>query len=375
MQIRFLLLTLFSAGLLAACAGDERPVYQGAEYYKNLEIPPDLNEPDTTDAVRVPRPTDAALQQFRENNKLESVITPKFDGIRMVSFAGDSWLEIDHSVDYVWPRAEKFFETEGIEIVDAQPLLGYIETEWTTKFSPEGSFLTSLVQRLEPDQKHKFRLRLERFENDSKTRVYITHTVIEKLIRGEFNEDVVWVTRRSSIEEEREMLSRMALFAGLDGQQTSALIENYRPYTSLVKVDRTDTTSLTMTGSMDFVWRRALRALDRMGMNNIKSDESAGKIFFSFNQLKDDDIGIDPDQEEDDIAESSWLMQLFTGKGEDSEASVDSGQYRLELSTVGGAVKISVRDQNSDLGTDDDGETYSNARVEQLRNALRRNLD
>ena len=54
LSVVFLLSTLTACGIFG---GDERPVYQGAEYYKNLEVPPDLTAPDTADQLRVPKPT------------------------------------------------------------------------------------------------------------------------------------------------------------------------------------------------------------------------------------------------------------------------------------------------------------------------------
>ena len=113
LSLVFMALSTASCGLFG---GNERPVYQGAEYYKNLEVPPDLTEPDTGGQLRVAKPTEEALQRFRENNKLETVITPKFDGVRMVSFAGSSWIEVDNEVEIVWPRLLEFWETEGIVI-------------------------------------------------------------------------------------------------------------------------------------------------------------------------------------------------------------------------------------------------------------------
>ena len=95
--------------IITACA-NERPVYHGAEYYKNLEVPPDLTEPETAEELKVPRPTEEALQRFRDNNKLETVLTPKFDGVRMVSYAGNSWIEVDNDVEKVWPRLIEFWE-------------------------------------------------------------------------------------------------------------------------------------------------------------------------------------------------------------------------------------------------------------------------
>jgi len=365
--------TLLGMALLSACSSsEERPVYQGAQYYKNLEYPPDLSAPDTTDELRIPEPTKEAMQSFRDNNQLETTITPKFDGIRMVSYAGDSWLEIDNEVEYVWPRVKAFFEHEGIKVVDERPLLGYMETEWTVKMSPDRGFLKSLFQRVEPDQKHKFRVRLARIDDSAKTRMHIAHSQIERVMSGEYNEDDSWVTRPGDLEVERELLSRMALFAGLDKEQGLALLENYRPYSSLIRLDKDDTTSLTMTGSMDFVWRRSLRALDRMRMKEIREDRSASTIYFVVGKIQDEDLAINQDGEEDELAESSWLMRLITGDEEPEELS---GQYRLELSRQEGRVRIAVRDENTTVNTDDDGSVYSSARVEQIRDALVRHLE
>jgi len=340
--IFLMLLTLFS------CA-NERPVYQGAEYYKNLEVPPDLTEPDTGDQLRVPDASEEALQRFRDNNKLETVVTPKFDGVRVVNYAGNSWIEVDNDADHVWLRLEEFWHTEGVELVQKRPLLGFMETEWTNSLGADAGFFRSMFQKFEPDQKDKFRVRLERFDDGLRTRLYISHARIERGVRGEYGEDIYWRTLPSDLEAEREIISRMALFAGISQDDTLQLLENYRPYASLVKLDRTNTIALTMTGSMDFVWRRAMRALDRMRMQDIR--------------------------EEDELAESSWLMQLLTGSGDEDIASGANRQYRLEFSDVDGRIQIEVKDAKDSLATDDDGDVYSTALAEQLRNLLAEKLE
>jgi outer membrane protein assembly factor BamC len=362
---------------MSACGlfgGDKRPVYQGAEYYKNLEVPPDLTEPDTSDQLRVPDASEEALQRFRDNNKLETVVTPKFDGVRMVNYAGNSWVEIDNNADYVWSRLKEFWQNEGIEIVEDRPLLGFMETDWVERLGPEQGFFSSIFQKFEPDQKDKFRVRVERFDNDKKTRLYIAHSRIERVVRGEYGDEFVWQTLPSDIEAEREILSRMALFAGLTGEQSLALLENYRPYASLVKIDRTNSTALTMTGSKDFVWRRAMRALDRMRMQDIREDKSVSTIYFTADALSKDELHIDEGEEEDELAKSSWLMQLFTGE-EAADANDVTRQYRLEFSDEDGRVRIDVKDARDSQTTDEDGDTYGTARAEQLRNLLAEKLE
>ena len=358
---------------IASCT-NERPVYQGAEYYKNLEVPPDLTEPDRADELRVPKPTEEALQRFRDNNKLETVITPKFDGVRMVSYAGNSWIEIDNNVEKVWPRLLEFWEKEGMELVQVRPLLGFMETDWTERLGGDKGYFASIFQKFEPDTKDKFRVRVESFDDDRKTRLYIAHTRIERVVRGEYGDEFYWKTLPSNLEAEREIIARMALFAGLAKEQSTALLENYRPYASLVQVDSTNTTALTMKGSMDFVWRRSMRALDRMGVFDIRENKESSSINFSVGKISDESLKIET--EDDDLSKSSWLMQLFTGS-DDNEAVAkdDKNQYRLEFSDLGGRIQIVVKDARGSQQTDEDCDVYSTAKAEQLRDVLVNNLE
>ena len=358
--------------LLIACTGsDERPVYQGAEYYKNLEVPPNLTEPDTADQLRVPEPTEQAKQFFIDKNKLETTITPRFDGVRVVSFAGNSWLEVDNTVEKVWVELLRFWQAEGIELVEERPSLGFMETEWVTRSDSDASFFRSFFQRFEPDVKDKFRVRVERFDNDAKTRLYLSHTRIERVVYGEEADHYDWVTQVSNAEAEREMIARMAVYAGMSGQQSSALMENYRPYTSLVKIDSTNATALTMSGSMEFVWRRAMRALDRMRVQDIRQDKSSSSIHFVVGKIDSEELGV----EKDELSESSWIMQLFTSVDEKDLAANKRRQYRLEFSEMSDRIQIEVQDASQSEETDEDGDVSGTSLAEQLRDLLARNLD
>jgi len=357
--------------LVITSCSHERPVYQGAEYYKNLEVPPDLTEPETAGQLNVPKPTEEALQRFRDNNKLETVITPKFDGVRVVNYAGNSWIEVDNNVEQVWPRLLEFWQSEGIQVVEARPLLGYMETEWSERLDADSNYFKSIFQKFQPDQKDKFRVRLEKFDNDNKTRLYIAHSRIERVVRGEYADEFTWVSLPSDLEAERELIARMSLFAGIKRDDSLQLLENYRPYSSLVKVDSSDPVALTMTGSMDFVWRRAMRALDRMHMQDISEEKQSSTIRFVAGKVSDEDLQV----EEDELAKSSWLMQLFTGTDETDIASNKTRQYRLEFSDVKGRIRIEVKDARDSKVTDEDGEVSSTALAEQLRNLLAKNLE
>jgi outer membrane protein assembly factor BamC len=351
--------------------GDERPVYQGAEYYKNLEVPPDLTKPDTSEQLSVAKPTDEALQRFRDNNKLETIITPKFNGVRVVNYAGNSWIEVDNNADFVWQKLLEFWESEGVKLVELRPLLGFMETDWIERLQADAGFFRSMLQKLEPDQKDKFRVRLEPFDNGQKTRIYIAHTGIERIARGEYADEYSWQTLPGNIEAEREIISRMALFAGLSDEGRLQLLENYRPYSSLVKLDSTDKTALTMTGSMDFVWRRAMRALDRMRMQDIREEKQNNTIYFAATKVSAEELHV----EEDELSKTSWLMQLFSGGDKKDLAADTSRHYRLEFTDANGRVQIQVKDADDTKNVDEDGNVSGTALAEQLRKLLAEKLE
>ncbi len=374
-QITKSLLLLSLATLVTGCGlfgGDKRPEYQGAEYYKNLEIPPDLTAPDTRDALSVPKPTAEALLRFRDNNKLDTIVTPNFDGVRVVNYAGSSWLEVDASIEKVWPQLTKFWQHEGIAVVEARPLLGFVETEWTQRLSadPDAGFFRSLFQRFEPDQKDKFRLRVERFDNGQKTRIYIAHSGIERVVSDRDESDYIWVSLPSNIERERELVARMALYAGLNDEQREQLADSYRPYASLVKLAPDSDVALTMKGSAEFVRRRALRALDRMRMDDVETDLSDNSIHFSVGRSAKTSLKELFAADDDDLAESSWLMQWLN-----SDAGRQKYPYRLVFSDQDGVIRIEIQDAGDSAETDEDGHTSSTALAEQLRNLLADRLE
>lgn len=367
LSVVFLLSTLTACGIFG---GDERPVYQGAEYYKNLEVPPDLTAPDTADQLRVPKPSNTAIQNFINNNELSSTVSPTFEGVRVVNEAGNSWIEIDKKIDAVWADLIVFWQNEGVELVETRPLLGFMETDWVKRLDADAGFFRSLFQRFEPDEKEKFRVRVAAAGSD-KTRVSVAHSRIERVIGGELSDEVSWRSRPSDVEAEREIISRIALFAGLNQQQSTQLSAGYRSYTSLVALDKTNTTALTMKGDRNFVWQRTVRALDRMGMKDVREDQQSNSIYFTATKVSN----IALNEEEDDIAESSWLMKWFSGSGDKNSAENLNRQYHLELTELADRVQIEVKDAKATQTTNDDGDVQGTALAEQLRDILATQLE
>lgn len=359
--------------LVSACSlfgGDERPQYQSAEYYKNLEVPPNLTRPDTTDAIQVPQPSKEALQRFIDNNKLSTIITPRFKGIRVVSYAGSSWLEVDASVEKVWPELLKFIQREGIAVAQERPLLGFVETKWINRKTTDAGFVKSLFQRFEPDQKDKFRFRLERFDKGNKTRIFVTYRGIERENCSGSDGGYIWVTLPADIAREREMVGRMALYAGLSGEQKQQLMKNYGTYASLVKLDPDNGIALLMTGSPDFVYRRALRALDRMGIKDVHIVQKDKTIDFTLGKISDKSLNI----KEDKLSKTSWMMQLFEGDKKSAKAN-SNHPFELVFTDKEGAVQIKIVDKNNHAKTEEDGDVSGSVLAEQFRKLFAANLE
>ena len=371
LPVAFLFSTLTACG---GFGGDERPAYQGAEYYKNLEIPPNLTAPDTVDQLRVPKPTDAALQNFIDNNELSATVSPTFEGVRIINEAGNSWVDIDKKIDTVWADLIGFWQNEGVELVEKRPLLGFMETDWVERLDADAGFLRRLFQRFEPDEKEKFRVRVSEGRGEigsNSTRVSVAHSRIERVSSGEFSDEVSWRSRPSDIEAEREIISRIALYTGLNQSQSEKLAENYRRYTPLVSIDKTNAIALTMKGSKDFVWQRTVRALDRMGMKDVREQPQENSIYFTATKVTREALG----GEEDDIAESSWLMQWFSGSGDKNSSENINRQYHLALTELTGQVQIEVKDADATQTTNEDGDVQGTALAEQLRNILAAKLE
>ena len=86
---------MLSILIVTACGKNERPEYQGADYYKSLELPPDLQLEKSTAEIEIPEPTSAALEDFQSRHKLNKAVAPEFKGIRLKHDGSMYFLEVD----------------------------------------------------------------------------------------------------------------------------------------------------------------------------------------------------------------------------------------------------------------------------------------
>lgn len=358
---------LAAALLISGCSSDgneRREKYLDADYYTRLELPPDLTATDDSSQLNVPRPSDEATAKFKqETASLGSASKPAAVGIafnvkgaRMQTGDGLFWLEVDENADKLWPQLSAFWGHEGIKIVRNQPMLGVVETDWVSKLQvdEETGFIARLFNSLNPDKLDKFTMRVEPEPDAGKTKIFMSHTGREKSVEG----DVVnWRSRCSEEELEREMLSRLALFVGLDEVQSKQVFENYRPFASRVEVPEDGVNKLYVTGEMDFVWQRSLRALDRMQVEVLAKDSAVRQMQVAIKKISRQDLG----QERDEIAENSWLNKWLSG-ADDNYLENESRQFTLKFSADNGVVTLEILRP--------DGEPAESVLAEQFRKTL-----
>ena len=98
LKLTFVLLIVVS---ISACGKNERPEYQGADYYKSLELPPDLTLEKSNAEMEIPEPTVSALDDFQASHKRNKAVAPEFKGIRLNHEGSMYFLEVDAAPDVV----------------------------------------------------------------------------------------------------------------------------------------------------------------------------------------------------------------------------------------------------------------------------------
>ncbi|HEY9052695.1 MAG TPA: outer membrane protein assembly factor BamC [Gammaproteobacteria bacterium] len=324
---------------LSACSsdGEERPEYLDSTSVAALEIPPQLTGPNGLNEMQLPRPSDKALMAFKQRDGMEGKVAPIFKGITLKSDQGMYWLEVEQSADQLWSELRNFWANEGIELERDEPMLGLMETEWVKEYQAKRdvSFFKRVFNVLSADFMDKFRLRLERVNNQL-TRVYISHRGLEKVV---LDDGTRWKSRASDAALEKEMYYRLALFKGMSDVQANDMFAAYVPYQSRVKVLDASQGQYEVTGQVDFVWQRLLLAVDRMGAEITQQDKAQAKMQVRVIAEKMPVMETEPEV----TGESGWIW---------TDTPKKTAPETVEYDTDGQAeVAVMIRLQSSDSNT------------------------
>lgn len=279
-----------------------------------------------------------------EDNTLH--ISPEINGVSLESEGSLYWLHFDADADSLWPMLKDFWATEDIALKSEQPLLGFMETEWI-KNMETNALLTILLSDQAPVRRERFRIRVERLPGDKGTRVFINHSGYGILLK---DEAVYTGYLPTSPELEIEMLSRLALYSGAEAEQASQIISSFSTAPSQVKQISKDQYEISIPGSVEFVRKKLVRALDRMDMD-IKTETNETIIVKVTNNSKlegaDDPADWDID-DDSDLEEQGFSDYISKTAGKNSKP--DNIIYLLGLIADESRVTISINSHADNTG-------------------------
>lgn len=275
----------------------------------------------------------------------EQKVAVAADGVELRSEGSLYWLQFDEDPDTLWPMLKNFWSNEGITLKKEEPLLGYMETDWTRDLLTE-RLLSIVLSDQAPERRERFRLRVERLPDNQGTRVFINHSAYGIMM----DEEATYTGYLpASPQLEIEMLSRLALFSGATEEQADRMVSSFSVAELKAERINAERYDISMPGSLDFVRNKLIRVLDRM--NAGITTEKQTRLLATFDktpELIDENAGWDID-DSSDLEESGFGDYITPPSAKNQPENL---AYHFELNEKNARVIISVRSapDNADRG-------------------------
>jgi len=346
-----------------ACSNQAQRVYQESSFGVALEVPPDLTKPSRQDELsfldsRQGNGNNDTVSGRAQINSLEaSSVVPEFEHIKLAKDGAQRWLVLQGEPRKIWPWIREFWIKNDFELSLEQPIIGLIETDWKQQRNnlPMKNNKVAGQEKAESTvyavpTREKYRVRLDRGEQEGTTEVYLTHRGVELLADGKL---IVWKLRPSDVELEADMLNRLAVFlAGerkkLDGPL--AATNRHLNVASLIK-DESGRPMLKVDIEFSRVWRRVGLILDRMNYVIESSERSIGVYHLIFKDvLQDESVKEKP----------GWFSSWFSGSSE-------SSNLQVVLRDEGASTHITVRNPDGKYSSEEKATSLLKEMINQIQ--------
>ena len=345
-------LVVFGTLMIGACSTldqvaevlpDKKVEYRKSRPGTALEMPPELAAPRHSSDYDIPgiHGGTAVYSDYAQDEDGravgESLVLPLKDGIRVERDGDKRWLVIDANADDLWDRTRDFWLQEGFLLQTADPTAGIMETDWSENRAdiPSGLIRDTLKKFADfaysAPTRDKYRTRFERgSSNPDVTEIYIAHQGVREVISGESG-STVWESRPSDPGLEAAMLSRLAVFLGLEKERAKRMVaEARKARTSGVQMIRNAAgVSLAVKADFQRTWREVGLALDRVGFAVEDRDRALGIYHVRYH---------DPLKEQG--KEKGWLDKINFWSSDDESFSEDPYQVKVSTSADGSTVTI-----------------------------------
>ncbi|MEJ2609884.1 MAG: outer membrane protein assembly factor BamC [Candidatus Thiodiazotropha sp.] len=319
------------------------------ETVDDLDVPPDLTSSTMQDALMIPGSGSASYEDYAHQREkstgtiVAEQVLPEFDTIRVNRNGDQRWLVIQAQPESVWPKVVAFWRTNGLLLVEQNPTIGIMKTDWLEsradiKQGPITEFLRKALEGIYTSAtRDQFRVRLERGEEPGTTEIYLTHRGLEEKLKEDVSGDAdttYWTPRPNDPGIEVAMLRSLMVYLGASQEKAEAAItapDNREDHSWLVK--NGERSELMVNEDFPHAWRLTGVALDRVGFAVEDRDRTSGIYYVRYNEL----------QKNDDEDKGFFSKLAFW---RDDEVEIDyKAQYRVKLKTEDEGTLITVQDE------------------------------
>ncbi len=247
---------------------------------RSLEVPPDLTATSISDELLVPdldTSSAAAVAQYQKTQTPSaSTVLPKVKHVKMVKEGDKRWLVIDGNADTVWQSVIDFWQNNGVLLVEQDPVIGVMRTNWLENRATIDSGIISNTIRSVFDgaysssTRDQYRVRIEDLGKKGQVELFLTHFGMEEDIvqsQSGDSEQPVWQAKGSDPELEAIMLRKIMVYLGVDEKRAQAesnkAAKKTNPLSQLIKGNEV---ALMINEDADRAWRLVGIALERVGL-------------------------------------------------------------------------------------------------------------
>jgi outer membrane protein assembly factor BamC len=328
---------------------------------RDLEIPPDLTSGSIDDNFSIPGSAgsrgSATYSDFMNRGPrpgttgaTQGRVLPKIEDIEVRRDGDQRWLVVQAGADDVWPKVMAFWQESGILLVEQDPAVGVMVTDWIeNRADIKSDFLTDAVRSVfdglySAATRDQYRIRLERGADGDVTELFLTHRGMEEQVvsgPGGSGDRNVWVPRETDHGLEAEMLRRLMVYMGVADQKASRTLarkqDTVQARSQLIR--NRERVELEIKEGFSRAWRLTGVALDRVGFAVEDRDRAGGIYYVRYN---------DPmrDQEDD------GLLSKFAFWRDDANIDKEN-RYQVSLRPEADATRLVVLNDQGDRDNSD----------------------
>ena len=367
------ILTIFISIILTSCSSIEeipiidkvtQPDYVSSKKAKKLEIPPDLDDVNSSNKYSINgQPTSLKQYQNKDNEKnLANLINNEKDKIKVVKSGAMRWLVIPARQKEVWPVVESFWEDMGFD-VSSSKRTGIIETKWISESdlkkeeSTLGRFDSWLDALANTGTRRKFRTRIEDGVAEGTTEVYLSQRSAlkgldehkarkQKHYEGTVNPDTVYQIqeykpdsndekelvvsnfKEDDLEIQYELLRRLMVKLGSSDLSAKESLDTAVEIKNAELINQDDYKYIKLNDNYSRAWRRLSLAIDMVGFLVEDKNRSDGIFYIKYSNLEIDEDGKKPKKKKGLISKLAFWQDDDVSKEEDPEGQE---MYRKEI--------------------------------------------